>query len=78
MANVDPTKTFFLCVLRANLSGFERLDADFHRSFPDIGEALDFTKDDVEANGGETVILQCKPVRLVKRGRVQVKNIEAD
>jgi hypothetical protein len=75
--DVDPRKIFYIALSVDNLDGSANVNWDGSQGFQGLADAVAYSKADAEDHNTETIIVQCTPIHLIKRGGVKVIPLKA-
>jgi hypothetical protein len=75
--DVDPRQIFYIALSVDNLDLSASVDWDGSKGFQALADTLVHAKEEAEQHNAETIIVQCTPIHLIKRGGVKVIPIKA-
>lgn len=74
--DVDPRRVFYITLSVDFCDGSAGVSWDGSQGFQDQEKAIEHAKQEADEHGATSVIVQCIPIKIVKRGPVQVTTIK--
>ena len=74
--DVDPRQIFYIALSVDNLNGSASVGWDGSQGFQALADSIEYAKSEADEHNAETIIVQCTPIHLIKRGSVKVVPIK--
>lgn len=74
--DVNPRKTFYIALSVDYLDGSCGVNWDGSQGFQELAAAVEHAKEEADQHGAASIIVECRPVKIVQRGPIRVTSVK--